>query len=203
MYINTETQQYPITQADIRALFPNTSFPANFVPPAPFAFVNYTMPPAHNQLTETVREVVPVPTEGAACYEQAWEIVPLPSEQIAINMAAAQARKWEAIKAKRDRLSDVGGYKVGTKWFHSDNKSKVQQLGLVVMGANVPPVQWKTMDGSFVTMTQQLAAQIFAQAAAQDMAIFATAEMHKAAMLASENPEDYDFSTGWPETFVA
>lgn len=110
---------------------------------------------------------------------------------------------WELIKAERDRRTDQGGYKVGTKWFHSDQKSRSQQLGLVLLGASIPAnLQWKTMDGSFVTMTQQLAGQVLGAAAASDQAIFAAAETHKAAMEASADPSAYDFSGGWPATFA-
>lgn len=115
--------------------------------------------------------------------------------------AQAKAAKWEAIKAHRDRLSDTGGYLVDGKWFHSDGKSKTQQLSLFIMGAQVPAVQWKTMSGEFVTMTQSLAAQIFQAAAQQDMALFAAAETHRAAMETSADPALYDFSAGWPATF--
>lgn len=120
---------------------------------------------------------------------------------VAVKKAADKAAKWEAIKAHRDRLSDQGGYLVEGKWFHSDGKSKTQQLSLFIMGAQVPAVQWKTMDGSFVTMTQALAAGIFNAAAAQDQALFSKAEWHRAQMEASADPASYDFSADWPATF--
>jgi hypothetical protein len=111
--------------------------------------------------------------------------------------------QWGLIKAKRDLLTDQGGYQVGTKWYHSDQNSRSQQLGLVIMGANIPAgLKWKTMDGSFVTMTATLAGQILAAGAASDTAIFAVAETHNAAMQASADPASYDFSTGWPATFL-
>lgn len=116
-------------------------------------------------------------------------------------LSARRAAVWEQIKTLRDTLSDTGGYKVSGKWFHSDAKSKNQQLALFIMGASVPAVQWKTMDGSFVTMSQTLAGAIFQAAAQQDMAIFAAAETHRAAVEASAAPELYDFSGGWPATF--
>lgn len=112
------------------------------------------------------------------------------------------AQIWERIKAERERRTENGGYKVGAKWFNSDQKSRSQQLGLVLLGANIPAgLQWKTMDGSFVTMTQQLAGQVLAAAAASDQAIFAAAEAHRQAMEASADPAAYDFSTGWPKVF--
>jgi hypothetical protein len=125
------------------------------------------------------------------------------SETIPAQSASQfQTTKLAAIKAERDRRIQSGGYKVGTKWFHSDQKSRSQQLGLVLLGANIPAgLQWKTMDGSFVTMTPQLASQILVAAAASDQAIFAVAEAHKAAMESSADPASYDFSAGWPKSF--
>ena len=117
--------------------------------------------------------------------------------------AQIKASVWDRIKSERDRRTEQGGYKVSTKWFHSDQKSRSQQLGLVLLGASIPAnLQWKTMDGSFVTMTATVAQQVLAAAAASDQAIFAAAETHKAAMEASADPSAYDFSGGWPATFA-
>lgn len=111
------------------------------------------------------------------------------------------ARQWNEIKAERDRRK-AGGVKVGVKWFHSDDGSRVQQMGLVMMGAGIPAnLQWKTMDGSFITMTQTLASQVFQAVAASDQAVFTAAETHRVAMEASADPDAYDYSTGWPAVF--
>ena len=121
---------------------------------------------------------------------------------LAPDPAVVKANKWNAIKTERDRRIQQGGYKVGAKWYHSDTFSRTQQMGLVMLGANIQAnLQWKTMDGSFVTMTQQLAGQVLAAAAASDQAIFAAAEAHRQAMEASADPAAYDFSTGWPKVF--
>lgn len=118
------------------------------------------------------------------------------------SLVDRQAAKWEAIKAERERRTRNGGYLVGDKWFHSDPDSRIQQIGLVMMGASIPEgLQWKAMDGSMVAMTQTLANQIFAAAAVSDQAIFAKAEEHNAAMLASPTPETYDHLTGWPKVY--
>lgn len=117
----------------------------------------------------------------------------------------APAAVWEQIKAIRDRLSDEGGYSVtvagDAKWFHSDGKSKTQQLALVMAGASVPSVPWKTMDGSFVTMSQALAAAIYQAAMQQDMALFAHAEALKAQVYAAQDPASIDITAGWPATY--
>lgn len=113
-----------------------------------------------------------------------------------------EARVIADIKEERDRRTQGGGYKVGAKWFHSDQFSRGQQLGLVLLGAGIPAgLQWKTMDGSFVAMTQALAGQILAASAAADNAIFAAAEAHIAAVQKAPDPTDYDFSSGWPSSF--
>jgi hypothetical protein len=109
---------------------------------------------------------------------------------------------WEAIKAERDRRTQAGGYQVGGFWYHSDTFSRTQQMGLVMLGASMPAgVMWKTMSGEMVEMTPTLAQQVFAAAAASDIAIFSVAEAHRAAMLASAEPSMYDFSGGWPAVF--
>ena len=117
------------------------------------------------------------------------------------TLAARREAAWERIKAERDRRKSLG-VKVGAHWYHSDADSRIQQLSLFVMGASVPPVQWKTLTLSpppvFVTMTQTIAAGIFQNTAASDAAVFAAAETHRIAMEASSTPESYDFSTGWP-----
>lgn len=113
----------------------------------------------------------------------------------------SKAHKWDAIKAERDRRK-AGGVKVGAKWFHSDDGSRIQQMGLVMMGASIPAnLQWKTMDGTFITMTQTLASQVFQAVAASDQTIFTAAETHRVAMEASTDPASYDYSGGWPKIY--
>lgn len=113
-----------------------------------------------------------------------------------------KALVWERIKSERDRRTREGGYQASGKWFHSDEFSRTQQIGLVLLGQNIPAgLQWKTMDGSFVAMTPQLAQQVFQAAASSDTAIFAAAEAHKAAMEASADPSSYDYLAAWPKVF--
>ena len=124
-------------------------------------------------------------------------IIPKP----AATLAELQAAAWANIKAERDRRKAVG-VKVGTKWFHSDDGSRIQQMGLVMMGASIPAnLQWKTMDDTFITMTQTLASQVFQAVAASDQAIFTAAETHRVAMEASADPASYDYSGGWSKIY--
>lgn len=126
---------------------------------------------------------------------------------------------WEQIKADRDRRKS-GGFKVkvgsSNKWFHSDADSRIQHLGLkdkardLIAGGGAitdkltilgQTVKWKTMDGSFVDVSAQVAFDIVAAAGDLDAQLFAAAETHKAAMEAAADPAAYDFSGGWPKVY--
>lgn len=126
-------------------------------------------------------------------------ISPKTSQDIAAaELLVIKTEMWYKIQTERDRRR-IGGVQVGGYWFHSDDASRIQQLGLVMFGANMPTgIMWKTMTGSFVEMSPTLAQQIFSAVASSDMAIFAKAEEHRVLMNASQHPESYDYLTGWP-----
>jgi hypothetical protein len=89
---------------------------------------------------------------------------------------------WEKVKQQRDELTDNGGCLVGDKWFHTDAKSKQQQMALMIMSANLPSaLLWKTMDGTFVEMTPSLAQSIFIAQVMRESQIFNIAENAKIA----------------------
>lgn len=124
-----------------------------------------------------------------------YEATPRPRDQVTGPV-------WNRLQAQREYIK-AGGVQVAGKWFHTDDASRIQQIGMAMMGASIPPgLQWKTMDGTFVAMTPELASQVFQAVAALDIAAFAAAEAHRTAMEASENPFEYDYSAGWPITFV-
>lgn len=133
----------------------------------------------------------------------AWrrpEPQPTQAEIDAAMLPAAKAQRIAAIKSKRDAVKGEG-VTVGANRFHSDADSRIQQMGLVMMGASLPPVQWKTMGGTFVEMTPTLAGQIFAATAARDIAVFGHAEALIAQVNAAATPEDVaaiDIEAGWP-----
>jgi hypothetical protein len=127
--------------------------------------------------------------------------IPPKSELDPYLIKVLQNNKWKEIQQYRDQRKVLGTL-VGTKWFNSDDFSRIQQLGLVMMGANMPSgIMWKTMDGTFILMTPQLAQQIFFAVASQDMTIFGIAEHHRQVMMTSEHPDVYDFSQGWPKVY--
>lgn len=129
---------------------------------------------------------------------------PTLEEYNAVLKAEHQVEQWRVIQAERDTRR-AGGVNVGGNWFHSDDTSRIQFLGLLMYGANMPPgIMWKTMSGTFVEMTSTLAQQIFGTIGAKDAAIFTAAETHRAHMLASATPETYNHKSGapaWPVVY--
>lgn len=219
MYINIKTLQYPLTERDIRHNNPNVSYPSPFNPGEDYAVVFLTPQPPHNPVTQIVRATQPVLTSKGT-WEQRWEIVSkfheYTDEQGVIHTVAEQEIdaiaedlnnkrqvKWEAIKAERDRRTQQGGYSASSKWFHSDTFSRSQQLGLVMLGNNIPAgLMWKTMDGTFIEMTPALAQEIFQAATISDSTIFAYAESLNQQVQSSDNPESIDIKSGWPICFL-
>jgi hypothetical protein len=130
----------------------------------------------------------------------------MPSEATLLADLLEFKRKaaWQAIQDERTRRQNGGVYiSSAGKWFHSDQTSRIQQLGLVMMGANLPSnINWKTMDGSFIIMTPTIAAAIFNAAATLDMMSFAVAEQHRVAMNQVADPTLYDFSGSWPAIYA-
>lgn len=176
---------------------------------APFGFAILVIDaqPTFNDRLQKLVENAPAPQSNGD-WRITWTVANKyddPAEQAAAQqaeVARVRAEKWEQIKALRDAKTQRGGYKVGSDWFHSDTFSRTQQIGLTIMGANVPAgLMWKTMGGTFVPMTPTLAQQIFAAAGAQDAALFAHAEALKAQMEASADPAGFDITAGWPATY--
>ena len=73
MYINTETNQYPETEASIRAAYPNTSFPIPFAPPEKYAYVFPSPQPTFDPVIEVAIETAPQFTSKGV-WEQRWDV---------------------------------------------------------------------------------------------------------------------------------
>lgn len=129
-----------------------------------------------------------------------------------------KARVWEAIKVKRDEQLINGGYPAGGHWYNSDliarsqhqaNASKADRIkaangdmNATMVNANGSPIYIKTMDNGYMPISAATAHLIIEQAEIHEMAIYAAALTHKAALYASANPASYDYSGGWPARYV-
>lgn len=106
MYLNTDTSAYPISEQEIRAAHPNTSFPQPFTPPEGYAWVFPAPQPTYDPITHSVREIAPELTDKGH-WEQRWEVVALPAEAVAANQAAkAEQIKASIVQATQARLDD-------------------------------------------------------------------------------------------------
>lgn len=72
-YINTNTNQYPVTERQIRAEYPLRAHPNPFSPPSEFKPVFPTPQPEHNPVIQIVVEGNPVYSSKGQ-FEQTWNI---------------------------------------------------------------------------------------------------------------------------------
>ncbi|MFV0662771.1 hypothetical protein [Denitromonas sp.] len=127
---------------------------------------------------------------------------PRPADQVV-------APVWDQIKAKRDRLAESGGVQVDGRWYDTDAESRSRYYALEIASRGAPDEtvlipDWRPADvtaSGTVALTRGLVVQIIAAGIMQVAAIDAAAQVHKAAMMKIENPFEYDYSAGWPDTF--
>lgn len=157
-----------------------------------------TEPPAHDPATQTVvRDGCEFVTGE---WRQKWVVIGLDASTIAANLTAARATKCAAIRAERDRRK-FNGVLVSGKWIHTDTYSRTQWMGMVMMGASIPTIEWTTMDDTAITTSQALAGQVFNATATLDATLFNYARTLMASVDASSMPDSVDIVIGWPATF--
>jgi hypothetical protein len=66
----------------------------------------------------------------------------------------------------------------------------------LIYGEHIPVgLMWKTMDGSFVEITQDIASRLFAAQLTREVVIFQTCE--------AKQGDDTPINEGWPERYEA
>ena len=201
-YINTTTMEFPVSEAQLRDRFSNVSFPDPFVAPAPYAEVITATYPSNVGVRQAVLDSVP--TLIGSVWTLGWTVSDFDNTTKEVVLASLRARIITHIKSIRDEKTQTNGFYADGKWFHSDTFSRTQQMALVMMGSGIPVgLQWKTMDGTYVPMTQQLANNIFGAAGISDVTIFAYATSLIDQVNASDDPGTIDIYNGWPIGFGA
>lgn len=119
MYINLISNQYPISEQDIRQTFPNTSFATPFQPPEEYAVVFASPQPAYNPVIEYVQEITPVLTVKGT-WEQQWQVLKryATAEEELSAIAAAEVVRNDSIKSsiiqqtqlRLDQFAQTRGY---------------------------------------------------------------------------------------------
>ena len=149
----------------------------------------------------------PVLADPAPCPSSTWdgEQWHIDQECAARLKAEQQEEMWERIKDKRyDNLRHGVYAKSVGKWFQTDDATRLQYLALAlesVTGGFKKPINWKTMDNSFLMLTPELLREIMQAMHDDEEADFINAEKHKAAMLKAEHPLEYDYSDGWTANY--
>ncbi|URH94601.1 DUF4376 domain-containing protein [Pasteurella multocida] len=126
----------------------------------------------------------------------------LDEEKQAQLLAIQQTEMWEKIKKKRyeNSLGGVFIERVG-KWFQTGEEEKTKYLGLDKVIDSLGEINWKCYDNSFIKMNRTLLNEIFLQMVVTENADHINAENHRAEMLKSADPLNYDFSTGWSANY--
>lgn len=93
-YINIETKAYPVSEQEIRAQFPNTSFPTPFQAPEGYAPVLESPVPTYDPMTEGYREGAPA-QDTLGNWVRVYDVYTLDADQITAN---TQARKDAVLK---------------------------------------------------------------------------------------------------------
>lgn len=101
-YIHKTLLTYPVSEQEIRAANPSISFPAVFTHDD-YAWVFSTPKPAYNPLTQKIVAVQPILNQLGK-YEEAWEIIALPPEDVDINTQLDVQRKAESKAANIEQL---------------------------------------------------------------------------------------------------
>ena len=103
MYFKPATQTAFTSHSEIRTAHPDVSFPLVMTDDTLEAHgihaVTTAPQPAHDPITQAVRETAPVLTDKGH-WEQQWEVVALDADAIAANQATVRAARKTAILAE-------------------------------------------------------------------------------------------------------
>lgn len=123
--------------------------------------------------------------------------------------------RWTDVKAERSRR-EYGGVQVAGHWFQTDLESQIKHQSNLIDAKDIlagggtntdlltiggQPVGWKTFDNGVVPMTVGLAIGIAAAIKVQTALSYARGQTLYAEIMASDNPESIDITTGWPPVY--
>lgn len=205
MYINTETNQYPVSEQQIRNENPNTSFSSPFVPPAEYQWVFPSPQPTYDPMTQSVREIAPA-LNALGKYEQKWEIVDLSPEQMAANLDAKKAQMVAVVNARRDSAEE-GSFTYLGKQFDSDSRS-VQRINTAVQAAQVAlaasmpfQLEWMCADNTTLNLDAQQMLGVPVALATHANAVHLNGRSLKNAIISATTAAELaaiDIESGWP-----
>ena len=207
-YVNTSTGAV-ITSEHLRSLFPDEHLgdiiTDDVAKQKGYATIVVSPQPPHKLTQYVTRNGAQINALGI--WEQAWRVVDMTAEQRADALQSDQAIAWKQIEEKRDRLEETSGILVvdaGGKhyWFQSDHRSKTKLMHMLILKADCPSVEWKSLDGTVVSLSHDLLLAYGKASVTHHNKIYKVANIHRQKMLLSDNPLAYNFNDGWPITYT-
>ena len=148
---------------------------------------------------------------------QTGETIELPDlPPVSVPIETRRADVWEKVKAERARR-EYGGVQVTGHWFQTDLESQIKHQSNLIDAKEIlagggtnadlltiggQPVGWKTFDNGIVPMTVGLAVEIAGAIKIQTAISYARGQALYAEIMASEDPESIDITTGWPPVYT-
>ena len=112
-----------------------------------------------------------------------------------------RAAKWDEVKQHRDKVTS-GGVLVDGTWFQSDSGSvEKYKLYSTLADKDFQGVEWFALDDKVLPLSKPLVLRVLQRIAVNEAKNFGNAKKHKEAILKSENPSEYDYSSGWTMCF--
>ena len=100
-YINTKTNQYPVSEQDIRLANPNTSFPIPFQAPEDYEPVLESPIPEFDRIAQSYKEVAPT-KDSIGNWMRTYEVFDLDAEQVSANEEQAKVQVKNTAKSLLD-----------------------------------------------------------------------------------------------------
>lgn len=171
-YIDTQTNEYPLTEYQIKQANPQVSFPN------PFKSERYKpvvgMPqPTFDAITQRVDEVAPV--DKGTHWEQTWSVVALDAATVSANQVRATAQAREA--AKSARTASVAAITVTTAAGHTFDGDETSQTRMVraIVALNAtatPSITWVLANNTVIQATAAELTEALALAGAAQAAVW-------------------------------
>ncbi|RYF06168.1 MAG: DUF4376 domain-containing protein [Comamonadaceae bacterium] len=199
VFIEIQTNQYPLTASEIMGANRHMSFPVPFEAPDGYAPVAETAQPAHNANTHRVVEAAPA--EQGGVWAQRWTVVALTAAEKAAALAAAKAQLLEAATAKRWAVETGGvtfpdGTRVGST---TEDQNRITTVIANAQLAGVTSVDFKAASGWLTLSLAELQGIAAAIALHVQDCFSAERDHHEAiASLTLAQARAYDINGGWP-----
>lgn len=139
----------------------------------PLPSLTPTEPPAYDPITHGVRAATPVKVGND--WHQAWEVYPLPAEEVAANQAVAVQAARE--QAKANRQAAVDAIQVTTQagnTFDGDETSQTRMARAIIalQATGTPSVTWVLADNTVIQATGAELSEALALAGAAQAAVW-------------------------------